>query len=96
MRVPFVDLKAQYATIKDEIDAAIAGVVERCAFVLGPAVGEFEENFARFCGVKHCVAVSSGTSALHCALTAVGVRSLTATPPSLEELFLDVYRAEGR
>ncbi|HUU45437.1 MAG TPA: DegT/DnrJ/EryC1/StrS family aminotransferase [Acidobacteriota bacterium] len=73
MRVPFVDLKAQYATIKDEIDPAIAGVVQKCAFVLGPAVGEFEENFARFCGVKHCVAVNSGTSALHCALTAAGV-----------------------
>jgi dTDP-4-amino-4,6-dideoxygalactose transaminase len=73
MRVPFVDLRAQYASIKDEIDAAIAGVVQKCAFVLGPAVAEFEENFAQFCGVKHCVAVNSGTSALHLALIAAGV-----------------------
>jgi dTDP-4-amino-4,6-dideoxygalactose transaminase len=74
MRVPFVDLKAQYASIKDEIDSAIAGVVEKCAFVLGPAVAEFEESFARYCGVKHCVAVNSGTGALHLTLLAAGVK----------------------
>lgn len=73
MQVPFLDLKAQYATIKSEVDAAIAGVIESCAFVQGPAVAEFEENFAAYCGVKYCVAVNSGTSALHLALLAAGV-----------------------
>ncbi len=74
MRVPFLDLKAQYASIKDEVTPAIAGVLEDCAFVLGKRVGEFEENFARYCGAKHCIAVDTGTSALHLALLAAGVK----------------------
>jgi dTDP-4-amino-4,6-dideoxygalactose transaminase len=74
VNVPFLDLKAQYASIKSEIDAAIADVVSNCAFVLGPRVAEFEKNYAAFCGVTHCVAVNSGTSALHLALVSAGVK----------------------
>ncbi len=74
LRVPFLDLKAQYASIKTEVNAAIAGVLEDCAFVLGKRVAEFEANFARYCGAKHCIAVDTGTSALHLALLAAGVK----------------------
>ncbi|MBI3873241.1 MAG: DegT/DnrJ/EryC1/StrS family aminotransferase [candidate division Zixibacteria bacterium] len=73
MRVPFLDLKAQYSDIKGEIDAAIAAVINDCAFVLGKYVAGFEEDFARYCGAKHCIAVDTGTSALHLALLAAGV-----------------------
>ena len=73
MNVPFLDLKAQYSAIKQEVDTAIASVLSSCQFVLGSHVREFEENFARYCGVKHCVAVDTGTSALHLALLAAGV-----------------------
>jgi dTDP-4-amino-4,6-dideoxygalactose transaminase len=68
-----LDLKAQYSAIKQEIDTAVASVLSSCQFVLGSHVREFEENFARYCGVKHCVAVDTGTSALHLALLAAGV-----------------------
>ncbi|MEW5875823.1 MAG: DegT/DnrJ/EryC1/StrS family aminotransferase [Candidatus Zixiibacteriota bacterium] len=74
VNVPFLDLKAQYASIKNEVDAAILKVLQDCAFVLGPAVKEFEDNFARYCGTKHCVAVNTGTSALHLALLAYGIK----------------------
>jgi len=74
MRVPFLDLKAQYAAIKDEVNPAIAGVLEDCSFVLGKRVAEFEENFAKYSGGKHCIAVDTGTSALHLALLAAGVK----------------------
>jgi len=72
-RVPFLDLKAQYASIKREVDAAISSVINDSAFILGRAVAEFETDFARYCGVRHCVAVNSGTSAIHLALLAAGV-----------------------
>jgi len=73
IRVPYLDLKAQYRTIKPEIDAAIDRVLESCQFVLGPEVSEFEKNFATYCGASECVALNSGTSALHLALLAAGV-----------------------
>ncbi len=73
MNVPFVDLKAQYRTIKQDVDSAIQSVIDNTAFVLGDAVKQFEESFARFCGVKHAVAVNSGTAALHLALLAHGI-----------------------
>ncbi len=73
MSIPFVDLKAQYATIKSEVDAAISDVVKNCQFVGGPAVKRFEENFAAFCGASYGVGTSSGTSAIHLALLGVGV-----------------------
>ncbi|HXZ28176.1 MAG TPA: DegT/DnrJ/EryC1/StrS family aminotransferase [Terriglobales bacterium] len=71
--IPFLDLKAQYRSLKPEIDAAIARVLESCQFVLGEEVARFEEEFAAYCGAAHAVAVNSGTSALHLSLLALGV-----------------------
>jgi dTDP-4-amino-4,6-dideoxygalactose transaminase len=73
MEVPFVDIKAQNRSIQAELDKAIAEVVAGAQFILGPAVERFETNFARFLGVKHCVGVNNGTSALHLALLAGGI-----------------------
>src|SRR5688572_28429380 len=71
--IPFLDLKAQYASIKDEIDTAVLGVLASAQYVLGEEVAHFEEEFAAYCGVRHAVAMNSGTSALHLALLAAGV-----------------------
>jgi dTDP-4-amino-4,6-dideoxygalactose transaminase len=73
IRVPYVDLKAQYHTIKSEIDAAIARVLESSQFILGEEVAGFEQDFAAYCGVTACIALNSGTSALHLALLAAGI-----------------------
>ena len=73
MSVPFLDLKAQYRSIKAEVQPAIDRVLESCAFVLGEEVAAFEREFAAYCGAPHAVAVNSGTSALHLALLAAGV-----------------------
>lgn len=73
MTVPFVDLKQQYLSIKDEILAAVAGVFESTQFVLGKEVAAFEDEFASYSGARYGVAVNSGTSALHLALIAAGV-----------------------
>lgn len=71
--IPFVDLKRQYFNIKSEIDAAITGVLDSGAYVLGPEVQSFEREFADFHAARHGVAVNSGTSALHLALLAAGI-----------------------
>jgi dTDP-4-amino-4,6-dideoxygalactose transaminase len=71
--IPFLDLRAQYQQIKAEIDAAVGAVIDSARFVLGPEVAAFEERFAAYCGTKYCVAVNSGTSALHLALLASGI-----------------------
>jgi len=71
--IPFVDLKAQYFSIKPEIDAAIKNVLQSTEFVLGREVKSFEEEFASYCGTKYAVCVNSGTSALHLALLAAGI-----------------------
>src|SRR5579859_2018603 len=73
IKVPSLDLKAQYRSIKPEIDAAIARVLDSGQFVLGPEVAEFEQEFAAYCGTGECIALNSGTSALHLALLAAGV-----------------------
>lgn len=73
VKVPYLDLKAQYRSIKPEIDAAIGGVLESCQFVLGPEVIAFEQDFAAYCGASECIALNSGTSALHLALLATGI-----------------------
>lgn len=73
VKVPYLDLKAQYRSIKPEIDAAINGVLESCQFVLGSEVAAFEQDFAAYCGAAECVALNSGTSALHLALLAAGI-----------------------
>jgi dTDP-4-amino-4,6-dideoxygalactose transaminase len=72
-KVPYLDLKAQYQSIKPEIDAAIARVLDSCQFVLGSEVAEFEREFSTYCGVAECIALNSGTSALHLALLAAGI-----------------------
>src|SRR5215470_17055014 len=75
VQIPYLDLKAQYQSIKPEIDAAIARVLESCQFVLGSEVAQFEQNFAAYCETSDCIALNSGTSALHLALLAAGVGS---------------------
>jgi dTDP-4-amino-4,6-dideoxygalactose transaminase len=74
MKVPLLDLKAEYAELRDEVLAALDRVCQKSAFVLGEEVDQFEREFAEFCGVKHCVALSSGTAALHLGLLALGVQ----------------------
>lgn len=71
--IPFLDLKRQSSSIQDEIREAFQRVLEHCQFASGPFVEKFEAEFARYCGVRHCVCVNSGTSALHLALIACGV-----------------------
>lgn len=73
MQIPLVDLNAQYRSLKPEMDEAIARVLARGDFILGREVAEFEEAFARFIGVKHCIGVASGTDALNLSLRALGV-----------------------
>ena len=72
MKVPFVDLRAQYASIHNEITAALRQVFDSAAFAGGPFVERFEKEFASFCRCKFAVGVSSGTAALWMALLALG------------------------
>lgn len=71
--IPFLDLAAQYAGIKDEVNAAIQHVLDTCQFTLGSEVAAFEEEFASYCRTEYGVGVNSGTSALHLALLAADV-----------------------
>ena len=71
--IPFVDLRAQYLSIKDEVNAAIQGVLDTCQFTLGSEVAKFEEEFAAYSGADTGIGVNTGTSALHLALLAAGV-----------------------
>ena len=73
MKVPFVDLKAQYQNINKEIDGAIANVISDAAFIGGKYVTEFEHNFATFYGAKHCIGVANGTDAIYIALRMLGI-----------------------
>ncbi len=70
--IPLVDLRSQYASIRREIDEAVARVLESGQFALGPEVEAFEREFSAYCGAGHGIAVNSGTSALHLALLAAG------------------------
>jgi dTDP-4-amino-4,6-dideoxygalactose transaminase len=74
MNVPFLDLKAQYKAIKDEVHAAINDVMENTAFAGGPFVAKFEQEFAKFCDCKHAVGVGNGTDALWLSLIALGIK----------------------
>jgi dTDP-4-amino-4,6-dideoxygalactose transaminase len=72
-RIQFVDLQRQTRTLRPDLLHAIEGVLDRADFVSGAAVERFEQEFARFCGKRHCVAMNSGTDALELALRAYGV-----------------------
>ncbi|MGZ8225050.1 MAG: DegT/DnrJ/EryC1/StrS family aminotransferase [Methylococcaceae bacterium] len=71
--IPMVNLKAQYAEIKDEVEQGLAQTIENCSFILGPNVQAFEKETAQYLGVKHAIGVASGTDALHLALIAEGI-----------------------
>ena len=67
-RVPYLDLQAQYGSIRTEVLTALEDICESTRFAQGPASSDFEAKFAAYCGVDHCVSLNSGTSALHVAL----------------------------
>ncbi|MDO9106191.1 MAG: DegT/DnrJ/EryC1/StrS family aminotransferase [Methylovulum sp.] len=71
--IPMVNLKAQYAEIKEEVEQGLAQTIENCSFILGPNVQAFEQETAAYLGVKHAIGVASGTDALHLALIAEGI-----------------------
>lgn len=73
MNFPFVDLKAQYNSIKDEIDATIQNVINETAFIKGKYVQYFEEEYASAYDVKHCISCANGTDAIYIALKALGI-----------------------
>jgi dTDP-4-amino-4,6-dideoxygalactose transaminase len=73
MKVPFLDLKVQYQSIKDEVDTAIQKVLDNTAYILGPSVVSFEKDFASAQNVKYCLGTSSGTDANHLVLWGLGV-----------------------
>jgi dTDP-4-amino-4,6-dideoxygalactose transaminase len=75
LNVPFGDLKVHYQSIKQEIDAAVARVLESGYYILGPELKTFEENFAQYLGAKYAVGCASGTEAIYLALAAVGVKA---------------------
>ena len=72
--IPFIDLGAQQARIRDKVDAGIAAVLGHGAYIMGPEVGALEERLAAYAGVRHCISCSSGTDALILALLAQGLR----------------------
>jgi len=74
MKVPFVDLGAQYAAIKAEIDNAIFGVIAECSFIRGPHVDDFESSFAGLIGSPRCISTANGTDSLYIAMRALGVK----------------------
>ena len=73
MTIPLVDLKAQYASIRPEIAAAMQRVLDETCFILGPPLEEFERSFAAACGARHAVGVANGTDAIQLAFRALGV-----------------------
>ena len=74
MKIQFVDLQRQIRNLRKEIDIAINGVLERADFIQGKSIEEFENNFAKLCNKKYCVALNSGTDALEFALRVYGVK----------------------
>ena len=74
MKIPFVDLHAQYLTIKPEIDAAIQDVITNSAYIRGPHVDKFEQLWSEALGVKHCVSCANGTDALYITMRGLGIK----------------------
>ena len=73
MKIPFVDLKTQYINLKSDIDEAIFSVIENTAFIGGEIVSEFEKDFAKLYGVKHCISTANGTDSLFIVLKMLGI-----------------------
>ena len=73
MNVPFVDLKVQYDSIKQEIDDAIQGVLNNTSFIGGSIVKSFEDSYAEFLSVKHCISCANGTDDIEVSLQALGI-----------------------
>src|SRR5213594_3868651 len=73
MQVPLLDLRAQYADIKSDVDQAVRSVLESARFIGGPEVSGLEEEIARYCGTSHAIACASGTDALLLALRALDI-----------------------
>lgn len=73
MKIPLIDLKAQYESMKDEIQTAIGRVLDSSTFILGKEVEAFEESFARYCDTRYAAGLNSGTSALYLTLLALGI-----------------------
>jgi dTDP-4-amino-4,6-dideoxygalactose transaminase len=73
IKVPFVDLKAQYLSIKEDIDTAIQNVIEQSAYIGGTAIKQFEAGFASYIGLKHCVACGNGTDSIEILLKAMNI-----------------------
>lgn len=73
MRVPFLDVRAGYDELREEIDDAVARVLHSGRYILGEEVDSFEEQFAAYCGAKHCIGTGNGLDALHLALLAAGI-----------------------
>lgn len=71
--IPLVDLKAQYQTIKTDIDTAVQRVIDSAYFVMGPEVTHFEQKWANFCQIPHAIGVASGTAAPHLVLAALNI-----------------------
>src|SRR5580704_16480747 len=74
MKIPFVDLHAQYLTIKPEIDAAIQDVITNSAYIRGPHVDKFEKLWSEAMGMKHCVSCANGTDALYIVMRGLGIK----------------------
>jgi dTDP-4-amino-4,6-dideoxygalactose transaminase len=72
-KVPYLDLKAQYKSIREEVLASLEAVCESTGFAQGPATKAFEQEFAAYCEAKHCVSLNSGTSALHLAMRCLDI-----------------------
>jgi dTDP-4-amino-4,6-dideoxygalactose transaminase len=72
-KIPYLDLQSQYSSIREEALASLEAVCESARFAQGPAAAEFEKAFADYCGVKQCVSVNSGTSALHLAMRLLNI-----------------------
>lgn len=73
MKIPFVDLKAQYLSIKAEIDHAIEKTISETDFIRGKSVAAFEKQFAEACGMKHCIGVANGTDAIYIVMKMLGI-----------------------
>jgi len=106
VKIPFVDLKAQYLSIKSEIDAAIQNVISETAFIKGKYVQKFEEEYADAYGVKHCISCANGTDAIYITLKALGIgqgdeiitvsntwisTSETITQTGAKPIFVDIH-----